>query len=287
MSILNRLNRIIRSNVSDLRSGGRSESLDQALGEMESSLKDARRQKVQLHRQEKKLVAAIRQQRDKADQWEERAMMALKRGEEDLAREALLVRNEAMDEAAKLREELEEHRMYLQDIDSALEALELKLEGTRGRLRSSSAPSRRPRSMRNESDWDAEFRRRVEGQGGQRQGDQRQGDQRQGGEDRRGEGISSSTRRRFEADEYSSRRGPLDDDRLFDEVDRMGSKIDAFEAEVEAMRELSDDNLRDPGRRRLEERFRRLEDRDRGDDTARRSGGGSDDLADLKKKFED
>lgn len=266
MSILNRLNRIIRSNVSDLRNAGQSSSIDSALGEMESSLKEARRQKVKLRQQEKKLVAAIRQQRDKADQWEERAMMALKQDEEDLARDALAVRNEALDKAAELREELEEHRMYLQDIESALEALEMKLEGTRGRLRASGGPSRKPQRIRNESAWDAEFRRRV----GDRGGDA-------GPSRSRSEGSSS-----------------FEDSRLFDEMDRMGAKIDAYEAEVEAMRELSDDNLRDPGRRRLEERFRNLEDRDgrgerdRKSDRGRsRDSGDSDDLADLKKKFED
>lgn len=255
MSILNRLNRIIRSNVSDLRNAGQSSSLDSALGEMESSLKEAQRQKAKLRQQEKKLVAAIHQQRDKADQWEERAMMALKQDEEDLARDALAVRNDALERASELREELEEHRMYLQDIESALEALEMKLEGTRGRMQAS-GPSQRPQRVRNESAWDAEFRRRV----GDRGGDARP--------ERSGSGSGSSS--------------TFEDSRLFDEMDRMGAKVDAYEAEVEAMRELSDENLRDPDRRRLEERFRNLEgrDRDRGD-------SGNDDLADLKKKFED
>jgi phage shock protein A len=266
MSILNRLNRIIRSNVSDLRNAGQSSSLEGALGEMEASLKDARRQKAKLRQDEKRLVAAIREQRDKADQWEDRAMMALKQGEEDLARDALAVRNEALHKAAQLRESLEEHRMYLQDIESALEALEMKLEGTRGKLRASSSPSRRPQRIRDESDWDAEFRRRV-------------GDRGARGDD---DGASAS---RTTSSETSYTR----DERLFNEMDRMGAKIDAFEAEVEAMRELSDENLRDPGRRRLEERFRNLENRDRRSDRDRRGGdsGPSDDLADLKKKFED
>jgi phage shock protein A len=274
MSILNRLNRIIRSNVSDLRNAGQSGSVDQALGEMETSLKDARRQKAVLRQQEKKLVGAIRQSRDKADQWEERAMMALQKGEEDLAKDALIVRNEALEKASELREELEEHRMYLQDIESALEALEMKLEGTRGRLRGSQAPVKR---RRDESDWDAEFRRRV--------GDSSSGEaSRSSTSGRRTTGSSSSrpSSSRPSTSSYSSRRSTFEDDRLFDEMDRMGSKIDAFEAEIEAQRELSGDDFADPGRRKLEERFRNLETRereDRDDDT--------DDLSDLKKKFEE
>jgi phage shock protein A len=257
MSIMNRLNRIIRSNVSDLRGESRSESIDQVLGEMETSLRDARRQAVILRRQEKKLVAAIREQRDKADQWEDRAMMALKQGEEDLARDALKVRNEALERASSLREELDDQRVYAQDIDSAIQALEMKLEGTRGKFGSLGSSRRAGRaSSRTRSDegaWDAEFRRRVEGNDAPGAAD----------EDRGGAGFH--------------------DERLFREVDRMGSKINEFEAEVEAMRELSDENLRDPGRSRLDERFRELERRRRSE----RDDSGHDDLADLKKKFED
>ncbi|MFW6058042.1 MAG: PspA/IM30 family protein [Persicimonas sp.] len=270
MSILNRLNRIIRSNINDVRSGGQSGSVDSALGEMESSLKEARRQKALIRKEEAKLAATIRDARDKADSWEERAMLALKRGEEDLAREALLVRNEALDEAARLREELEEHRMYLQDIESALEALEMKMEGTRGRLRASSSSSERPSRLRAESDWDAELRRRVEKRGGSTSSTRSTG--------RR----SSSVRPR------SSSSDPFGDERVFEEMDRMSDKIDDYSAEVEAMRELSDENLRDPGKSRLEERFRKLEGHEELERTRRKATrDDNDDLADLKKKFED
>ena len=268
MSFLDRLNRIVRSNISDLRGDSRPQSLDRVLGEMESSLRDARREKAQLRKAEKKLVARIRQARDKADQWEERAMMALKKGEEDLAKDALVVRNEALDEAAGLREELEEHRMYLQDIDSALEALEMKLEGTRSRLRASApSSSGRPRNLRHESDWDREFRRRVQGRGEE------------------ASGPTPSGRRRSAA---AGDEGDFGAGRILDEMDRMGSKIDAYEAEVEAMRELSDENLSDPERARLERRFRDLEGRRGGE---RREGkdvdSGRDNLADLKEKFKE
>jgi phage shock protein A len=279
MSILNRLNRIIRSNVNDLKNTGQSGSIDRALGEMETSLKDARRQKAMLRQQEKKIVAAIRQSRDKADQWEDRAMMALQKSEEDLAKDALIVRNEALERASELREELEEHRMYLQDIESALEALEMKLDGTRGRLRASSSGRRstdtkatRTRSTRRgESDWDAEFRRRVGERGAQTP-----------------EPRSNPTQR-TSSKSYAAKRSSFDDDHLFDEVDRMGSKINAFEAEVEAQQELSGDNLSDPGLSKLEERFRTLEDREQMDHARdkRDKLDDGDDLSDLKKKFEE
>ena len=107
-----------------------------------------------MRREDKQLAEAVRRARDKADQWEERAVMALKSDEEDLARDALVVRNEALEEAERLREDLEEHRMYLRDVESALEALEMKLEGARGR-----SSGRRRERVRDAGSWDSEFRR--------------------------------------------------------------------------------------------------------------------------------
>jgi len=261
MSIMNRLNRIIRANVSDLRGGSGPDSIEKLFAEMESSLRDAKRQAMILRRQEKKLLDEIRAHRASAEQWEERAMMALKRQQEDLARDALAVRNDALEQAAQLREELDAQRVHADDINSAIQALEMKMSGARakarneGNMRHSGRVSGRARSS--ESAWDAEFRRRVEGQGDPAPRDY----------------IDSSRGADFQADH-------LQDDRLFREIDRMGSKIDAYEADVEAMRELSDANLRDPGRSRLDARFRELEQR-------RQSDAGRDDLAALKKKFED
>src|SRR5690554_5750356 len=254
MSIMNRLNRIIRSNVSDLRGDTGPDSIDQLLSEMESSLRDAKRQAMILRRQEKKLLAEIRAHRESAEQWEDRAMMALKRQQEDLARDALVVRNEALEQAAELREELEEQRGHAEDINRAIQALEMKMAGARGKARNAGSAGGRvtQRARSSESAWDAEFRRRVEGQGAAAPGS-------------------------YSADDDASE---FQDERLFREVDRMGSKIDAFEAGVEAMRELSDEDLFDPGRSKLDARFRELERR-------RQNDASRDDLAALKKKFED
>lgn len=69
-------------------------------------------------------------------------------------------------------------------------------------------------------------------------------------------------------------------------MDRMASKIDSMEAEIDAMRELSDI---DPRRSQLEDVFRKMETRQRPSDGASPSRSRNeppDDLADLKKKFE-
>lgn len=252
MSLLDRLNLLVRSELSDLRRRDSS----RGFSDMQSSLRDAKRQQIELRRAEKKLIEQIRAARQKADQWEERAVLALKNGDEDLAREALIVKNKALDEADRLRDELQEQRAYLKDISSALEALELKLSGAKSRIESER--DSRSGAPREASSWDDEMKRRLKS---------------------RGESPPASpTGSRSGA--RSSAPDDLEDDfgtsRNFEEFDRMSSKINAMEADIDAMRELSGDDWLDPRRRELEDIFQNMEKKKRTND----------DLSDLKKKFE-
>lgn len=272
MSIMDRLNLLIRSNLNDTLGKHGSGSGRRALSEMESSLRDARRRRAELRRGEKQLIDQIRKAREKSDQWEERAMMALRNGDEDLAREALTVKNRALRDARQLRDQLDDHRAHIQDIERALEALEHKLEGARNRMRALSDRERRPSTASNKrlsgqrraSKWDEEFRRRNKPQ----------------------DGDSAVDPERSET---------FDTSREFREMDRMASKIDGMEAEIEAMRELGDIGG-ESRRAELERIFRSMEQRgrptDKRGDTKRSDESPSgeppvdDDLADLKKKFE-
>lgn len=270
MSILDRLNLLIRSNLNDTLGKQGSRSARQALSDMEGSLRQARRQQAELRRGEKQLIAQVRQARKKADQWEDRAMMALRDGDEDLAREALVVKNRAMRDARQLRDQLDDHRAHMQDIARALEALEHKLEGTRNRMRARSRDNRRlsDASKRRSGDgdaWDEEMKRRA----------------------RKRQSSSSSSP---PVDPEVS--DTFDTSREFGEMDRMASKIDGMEAEIEAMRELGDIGGADSRRAELERIFRSMEQRGRPSDEHRSKRRRSDeppiddDLADLKKKFE-
>ena len=270
MSILDRLNLLIRSNINDSLGRQGQPTARQALREMENSLRDARRQQIEMRRGEKALIDQIRDARERADQWEDRAMLALRNKDEELAREALVVKNQAMNQARRLRDQLDEHRAYAQDIERALEALEMKLEGTRSRLKSlSSSPTAPPRTSIPDqgqlSDWDAEMARRTRLR-------------------------ESPPEESLEADQRFDTSGS------FREMDRMASKIDMMEAEIDAMRELG--TAGDPRRAELERIFSSLEGQSRPRSSAaepsrepprtERPPGPpmDDDLADLKKKFE-
>ncbi|MEZ4461185.1 MAG: PspA/IM30 family protein [bacterium] len=244
MSILDRLNLLIRSEINDV---ARPDRMRSAVSDMESSLREARQQQARLRQDEKKLIAMIREGRSKISTWEDRAVLALKSGQEDLAKEALVMKNRATQEVETLRDRLDEHRSAIKDIERALEALELKLDGTRGRISNTGRTS--PSS---ESAWDAEFRRRV------------------------GNKDAAAV-----ADEPGTAHS-----RAFDAFDRMADKIRSFEASVSAADELDDDDpLVDPKRKRVERSFEELESRKRNEDGLASLKQKNDDLADLKKKF--
>ena len=254
MSILDRLNLLIRSEISDLSRGS---SFRDAISEMDGSLKDARRQKVELRRSEAALTKQIREVREKAERWEGRAVLALKSGDEELAREALIMKNRSLDEATRLRDQLDDYRAQIRDLERALEALDMKLHGARGRMESSRGTS--SAGTRDESAWDAEMKRRLKG----------------GNKPARGSGTSFR-----DGGDYLDPLGDMTEDfgtgHAFAEFDRMSSKINAIEADLDAARELDfDDPLVDPKRRQLEEIFDKMEKKKKSDD----------DLADLKAKF--
>lgn len=287
MSILDRLNLLVRSNISDMRSSGQG-----ALRDMESSLRDARRELAQLRANERDLVGQIREARQKAEKWEDRAMYALRNGDEDLAREALIVKNQHMRDAKSLRDRLEGHRNTMRDIESSLEALEFKLEGTRSRYQSERRDDREhraPRSFnpRDERDWDAEMRRRMAARDGG--GEQRSSSpsspspyRRDERDDRRSYDSGGSIRhnQRDRDDTTSSNSTPFNTGDTFREFDRMSDKITRIEAGISADNELAEDALDDiidPRKRQLDQIFDKME----------RDKNVRDDLSDLKRKFSD
>jgi len=298
MSILDRLNLLVRSNISDMRGSGQG-----TLRDMESSLRDARRELAQLRVNERKLVDQIREARQKAEQWEDRAMLALRSGNEDLAREALVVKNQHMRDAESLRDRLEGHRNTMRDIESSLEALEFKLEGTRSRYQSERRDDRDRRDSRSfnprdERDWDAELRRRMaqRDSGDDRRDDDRRDDYRRN--DYRRDDYRRDDRRSYDTGSSSSYdRRDRDGDRgrgantapgstpfntgdTFREFDRMSDKITRIEAGISADNELAEealDDIIDPRKRQLDQIFDKME----------RDKNVNDDLSDLKRKFSD
>jgi phage shock protein A len=137
MGILNRLNTLVRANVNELISGSSEpdRALERSLREMESSVGDARKQMAHTKVTERQLMRQWDDARDEALDWEDKAMEALRLGDEEIARDCLIMKRKLDDRAGKVREDLEQQRGYLGDLERSLDAVHHKIESVRGRRR--------------------------------------------------------------------------------------------------------------------------------------------------------
>ena len=133
MQTLNRAKLIVRSHVNDLLE--KAEDTRKTRGLMVEEM----RQNV---RHVKALIAGaiadlklIEREIDahgiEAKRWEEKAVFALKKGEEDLARRALTRKGEHANKADLYREQIETQQEIIDSLKSSLKTLETKLDTTR------------------------------------------------------------------------------------------------------------------------------------------------------------
>lgn len=135
MSILDRINTLIRANINDLvhRADEPERVLDGSIRDMEASLKEARARLNQAARNEASLAHQWDRGREEALDWEDRAMTALRAGDESMARECLVMKKRVDARNARIKEELEQQRAYLADLSRSLDALQVKLDSVRSR----------------------------------------------------------------------------------------------------------------------------------------------------------
>ena len=133
MQTLNRAKLIVRSHVNDLLE--KAEDTRKTGGLMVEEM----RQNV---RHVKALIAGaiadlkliereIDTHGDEADRWEDKAVFALKKGEEDLARRALARKSEHIKKADRYREQIDTQQEIIDSLKSSLKTLETKLDTMR------------------------------------------------------------------------------------------------------------------------------------------------------------
>src|SRR5450755_117494 len=91
MGIFSRLAQLIKSNLNDLisKSEDPEKMLNQIVLDMNNQLVEAKKQVASSIADEKRLAKQYEQESANAAEWERRAMMALRAGNEELAKEAL------------------------------------------------------------------------------------------------------------------------------------------------------------------------------------------------------
>ncbi len=130
MGIFNRLAQLIKSNLNDLisKSEDPEKMLNQIVLEMNNQLVEAKKQVASSIADEKRLAKQFEQETAHAAEWERRAMMALRAGNEELAKEALTRKKEHDQLAETYKDQWQKQKTAVDQLKKALRMLNDKIE---------------------------------------------------------------------------------------------------------------------------------------------------------------
>src|SRR5689334_4260319 len=130
MGIFARLATLIKSNLNDLisRSEDPEKMLNQVVIDMANQLIEAKKQVAISIADEKRLAKQAEQEAAAAAEWERRAMLAIKAGDDNLAKEALARKKEHDTLAATYKEQWQKQKQAVEQLKTALRLLNNKIE---------------------------------------------------------------------------------------------------------------------------------------------------------------
>jgi phage shock protein A len=128
MSLLGRLRRAIasRAGAVDKAADPRKE-MDRVIGELEQTLRDARRELLQFKTTEKQLSRDIEACEARIGDWERRAMDAVRAGADGLARDALAEKKRCEQQRLELGRDRDEARGYALELNRSRKQVETRL----------------------------------------------------------------------------------------------------------------------------------------------------------------
>src|SRR4051812_10061404 len=130
MGIFARLATLIKSNLNDLisRSEDPEKMLNQIVVEMSNQLLEAKRQVAQSIADEKRLQKQVEQETANAAEWEKRAMLAVRAGDDALVKETLARKKEHQTLAEQFQEQWAKQKQAVDQLKLALRAMNNKIE---------------------------------------------------------------------------------------------------------------------------------------------------------------
>jgi len=130
MGIFARLARLIQSNLNDLisRSEDPEKMLNQIVIDMNTQLIEAKKQVAASIADEKRLQKQAENELQGAKEWERRAMMAVRAGDDNLAKEALLRKKEHDQLVEQFQSQWQKQKQAVDQLKLALRALNAKIE---------------------------------------------------------------------------------------------------------------------------------------------------------------
>lgn len=129
MGLFDRLSRVVRANLNDLVSKAEDPEkvLEQAVIDMQEDLVQLRQAVARAIAEQKRTEQRYNQDLNESRKWEERAKLALGKGDENLAREALTRKKTLSDTAAAYKAQLDQQNTMVDSLRRNLTALEAKI----------------------------------------------------------------------------------------------------------------------------------------------------------------
>lgn len=130
MGIFARLAQLLKSNINDLisRSEDPEKMLNQIVVDMSTQLLEAKKQVAASIADEKRLAKQVEQESANAADWERKAMMAIRAGDDGLAKEALARKKEHQQLAEQFQGQWQKQKQAVDQLKLALRALNGKIE---------------------------------------------------------------------------------------------------------------------------------------------------------------
>ncbi len=133
MGVLDRMSQILRANIGDLlnRAEDPEKMLNQILRDMEDALKQGQAQVAEQIAQEKLIQADWEEAKRDADEWNKKAELAVAKGKDDLAREALRRAGDYTEQAAIYEKQWSVQEQAVKKLKADLAALQSRYDEAR------------------------------------------------------------------------------------------------------------------------------------------------------------
>ena len=130
MGLFSRLGTLIRSNINELinKAEDPEKMLNQVLVDMKQQLIEAKKQVAVAIADEKRIKKQWEQEAAKSSEWEKKAMLAIRAGDDVLARAALARKADHDEVAGQLKDQWEAQKTSVENLKGALRGLDNKIE---------------------------------------------------------------------------------------------------------------------------------------------------------------
>jgi phage shock protein A len=130
MGVFDRLKTVISSNINDMiaKAENPEKMLNQLVIDMNQQMIDSKKSVAMAIADEKKLERELIEQKRQSDEWERKAVIAVKAGRDDLAKEALLRKQEAENYYLQLKPQWEGQKDSVEKLKDTLRQLQNKID---------------------------------------------------------------------------------------------------------------------------------------------------------------